>query len=191
MKIEILFSSFLLVLFLFLLNTLIILGFLKLNPSFLINNHSYQPQHEQILNYLLSGDDKNLKVALPQGEFSHIKDVRTLIAKIPLTLFLIIAVSSYLAKKYQNISIIEVLKYSILILLLLSLVGAFFFMPLFTVFHQIFFPQGNWAFLADSILIQLYPESFWIKSVTGTSTIALLELITVFIISMKRTLTRD
>ena len=31
----------------------------------------------------------------------------------------------------------------------------------FTLFHEIFFPGGNWAFPADSNLIRLYPEPFW------------------------------
>ena len=31
----------------------------------------------------------------------------------------------------------------------------------FELFHRIFFPGGNWAFPADSLLIQLYPYAFW------------------------------
>ncbi|MBI4451352.1 DUF1461 domain-containing protein [Candidatus Woesearchaeota archaeon] len=31
----------------------------------------------------------------------------------------------------------------------------------FTAFHKLFFPQGNWQFPLDSMLIQLYPEQFW------------------------------
>lgn len=31
----------------------------------------------------------------------------------------------------------------------------------FTLFHEIFFPGGNWAFPAQSNLIRLYPEPFW------------------------------
>lgn len=34
----------------------------------------------------------------------------------------------------------------------------------FTEFHNLFFPQGNWAFSADSTLIRLYPEQFWIDA---------------------------
>lgn len=34
----------------------------------------------------------------------------------------------------------------------------------FTEFHNLFFPQGNWAFPADSALIRLYPEQFWIDA---------------------------
>jgi integral membrane protein (TIGR01906 family) len=35
------------------------------------------------------------------------------------------------------------------------------FEKLWILFHAIFFPQGNWAFAPDSILITLYPEGFW------------------------------
>lgn len=38
------------------------------------------------------------------------------------------------------------------------LVGFQVFFPLF---HQVFFPQGNWAFPETSTLIQLFPELFW------------------------------
>jgi integral membrane protein (TIGR01906 family) len=35
------------------------------------------------------------------------------------------------------------------------------FERLFTGFHHIFFPQGNWQFPADSLLITLFPEQFF------------------------------
>lgn len=31
----------------------------------------------------------------------------------------------------------------------------------FELFHRVFFPGGNWAFPADSLLIRLYPYPFW------------------------------
>ncbi|MDQ3098397.1 MAG: DUF1461 domain-containing protein [bacterium] len=161
MKFNSLFLSVLLLVGLFLLNSLITLVIMKANPVLLITNHSYQSQHEQIINYLLTGNEQQLNKYLTHTEFIHIKDVRTLVAKIPLTLFLLIAVSSYLVKHHQNVSIKEVIKYSIISLFGLFLIGALLFMPLFTLFHQTLFPQGNWAFPSDSILIQLYPEQFW------------------------------
>src|SRR3989339_1703717 len=36
----------------------------------------------------------------------------------------------------------------------------------FVGFHQLFFPQGNWAFPADSYLLEIYPEPFW-QRMTG------------------------
>ena len=35
------------------------------------------------------------------------------------------------------------------------------FDTVFTLFHEIFFPGGNWSFPADSNLILVYPEAFW------------------------------
>ena len=43
-------------------------------------------------------------------------------------------------------------------------VGAFLdFTKLWILFHVFFFPQGNWAFAANSTLITLYPESFFMQ----------------------------
>lgn len=45
--------------------------------------------------------------------------------------------------------------------IVLGLFAAFAFDAAFTLFHEIFFPGGNWSFPADSNLIRLYPEPFW------------------------------
>jgi integral membrane protein (TIGR01906 family) len=43
-----------------------------------------------------------------------------------------------------------------------GLVGVLAFDPLFELFHQVFFPQGDWAFDPGSQrLVQLYPFRFW------------------------------
>lgn len=42
----------------------------------------------------------------------------------------------------------------------------------FTLFHEIFFPGGNWAFPADSNLIGLYPEPFWELSAAALGVLA-------------------
>jgi hypothetical protein len=38
------------------------------------------------------------------------------------------------------------------------------FNPLFTFFHQLFFPQGNFSFPVESLLIQSFPPMFWLLS---------------------------
>jgi integral membrane protein (TIGR01906 family) len=46
--------------------------------------------------------------------------------------------------------------------LAIGAVGAIAFAQLFTLFHQVFFPGGNWAFdPATQRLVQLYPLAFW------------------------------
>ena len=43
----------------------------------------------------------------------------------------------------------------------LGVIGSFAFEPAFELFHEIFFPGGNWAFGPTSRMIRLYPETFW------------------------------
>lgn len=45
----------------------------------------------------------------------------------------------------------------IILFLLLS------FNTAFTIFHLLFFPQGNWIFPADSLLIQTFPLAFFVR----------------------------
>ncbi len=58
--------------------------------------------------------------------------------------------------KYGGISVITVE----LILFLLVLIS---FKSSFTAFHYLFFPQGNWMFPVDSLLIQTFPVQFFVK----------------------------
>jgi hypothetical protein len=48
-----------------------------------------------------------------------------------------------------------------------GVVGAFAFEPLFVLFHEVFFPGGNWEFPADSNMIRLYPYPFWQLTAAG------------------------
>jgi uncharacterized membrane protein len=43
----------------------------------------------------------------------------------------------------------------------IGIAAAVAFDPLFLLFHEMFFPQGNFLFGADSNLIRLYPEWYW------------------------------
>jgi hypothetical protein len=53
------------------------------------------------------------------------------------------------------------------------------FDPLFLLFHEVFFPQGNFLFAPDSNLIRLYPEWYWqgITAGVGLSFIAVALLV--------------
>jgi len=43
----------------------------------------------------------------------------------------------------------------------IAVVAAIAFDPLFLLFHEVFFPQGNFLFGPDSNLIALYPDPYW------------------------------
>jgi integral membrane protein (TIGR01906 family) len=50
---------------------------------------------------------------------------------------------------------------------LLGVMGLVDFEGLFARFHGVFFESGTWTFSSDSLLIQLFPEPFWIVSAVG------------------------
>jgi len=69
------------------------------------------------------------------------------------------------------------------IVLLIGLVGLLSFNFAFDIFHEIFFPQGNWQFPADSAMIIMFPIEFfmtatWIIVGVGVGFAALLHLVT-------------
>jgi uncharacterized membrane protein len=56
----------------------------------------------------------------------------------------------------------------------------------FTLFHEIVFPGGNWAFSADSLLIRLYPEQFWELTAAALGILASLGALVVWLVARRR-----
>lgn len=55
---------------------------------------------------------------------------------------------------------------SLILITILVLFTSLNFHQSFTIFHEIFFPQGNWAFPANSLIITLFPQDFFISITT-------------------------
>jgi len=61
------------------------------------------------------------------------------------------------------------------VVIVVAAVGLVAFEPLFTLFHEVFFPGGGWAFdPATQRLVQLYPFAFWQVAAAGFGLIALI-----------------
>jgi integral membrane protein (TIGR01906 family) len=45
---------------------------------------------------------------------------------------------------------------------------------LFTTFHSLFFEAGSWTFPSDSLLIQLFPEAFWVVAAAAWAALVLI-----------------
>lgn len=60
------------------------------------------------------------------------------------------------------------------ILVALLVIGLLGWEPLFTAFHQLFFPQGNWQFRMSDTLIRLYPPQFWVDAALAIAILTLL-----------------
>lgn len=127
-----------------------------------------------------------------QNEISHLEDVRSLINRIFIILyistflFLIFSALLLFEKKlprfFRNISITALSASSFVLGLLLMLYFLGNNFPyLFENFHQVFFPQGNWQFPQGSLIITIFPfgffYEFFFKLLTGSFIISIVLLI--------------
>lgn len=116
-----------------------------------------------------TGADNTL--AFTEAEVNHMHDVKWVL------LVAIIAVAAlFLLTLFSSISLRErspgTIRRSLFsgawitlgLIAVLGVMGSFNWEWLFTTFHQVFFPQGNWEFSVRSSLIRLYPPQFWIDA---------------------------
>jgi len=108
-------------------------------------------------------------------EASHLNDVKNiiwvifavyLIIIIVLLIYFLCMIKNRIKNHAKIMKLKNILKMSAvfttgLIVLLSAVFVSFNFF--FDLFHKIFFPQGNWMFPANSLLITLFPEIFFIK----------------------------
>ncbi len=114
-------------------------------------------------------------VFFTSSEVSHLNDVsriftagRVVISVLAITGFLYL-IGSILSDTFDGLSYRQSAKILIGTVVVLVL-GLVFFQTFFPLFHKVFFPQGNWAFPENSMLIQLFPELFW-QLMLGAATV--------------------
>ncbi|MFA6088742.1 MAG: DUF1461 domain-containing protein [Candidatus Woesearchaeota archaeon] len=126
------------------------------------NNSTLLEVDKNITRYI-TGLDNTLDVPFNQKEQSHMIDVKKLI--IIEQVLTIILLLSFLAicvtGQFEFFKHIKISFFIMIIILLMVLLMSRAFDFIFTVFHKIFFPQGNWQFPADSLMIQTYQEQFF------------------------------
>ncbi len=123
------------------------------------------PSAAEGLEMLAAYDDA---YALDPDALSHLDDCYSLISvAIPMLwgIFVVfLGTFAYLyVKQRRLVAHVLIISPSVLLALLL-LFGAWAlldFNGLFTAFHHVFFPQGNWTFSYSSLLISMYPLGFW------------------------------
>ena len=135
-----------------------------------LGEQTAKEQNRNTINFLLGKEE--LKGNYTEAEKEHMLDVKniyTTINIISLICLLIIVLSIiYFTKNKEEKQIILSLKFSsitiLIIGILLIILTLFNFQNTFTAFHNIFFPQGNWLFPYNSLLIILYPNKFFINT---------------------------
>ncbi len=107
--------------------------------------------------------------ALSSEALSHLDDVNEVISSLRMPLLGITLIAAFCLMGLVYMFGAKPAGWSLLIagcatLGLFALVGlwaAFGFDGFFAVLHGLFFSEGTWTFPADSLLIQMYPQGFW------------------------------
>jgi len=209
MKTKKVISSILLILLI--LNTTLIL-FLAPFRFYIFNENFYQKEFSNldIYNKIPDADKRasdlinffNDKSTLDnqfytQDEISHLKDVKKLINKTIIFFYssvfieiLLLTLLYHKSKVRFKKDIRRIFKTSSAVIIIVSLLIyllSFKFDFLFTRFHRIFFPQGNWQFSADSNLINLFPQSFFYdffyQTILISAAISLLIFVSILLLS--------
>ncbi len=139
-----------------------LLGSYKTTLFFLEKNSAQQ----ETFNFL--EDNSELTLPYTENEKEHLVDVKNVMRKVDwfflgLTFILFIFLFyNYFQKKIKLKDALCASWVSLVSILLFGICILFFFPLLFTFFHEIFFPQGNWIFPSDSLLIQTFSIDFFI-----------------------------
>jgi len=131
-----------------------------------------------LLSTKLSADQQKVfdflrnKADLPEdyttSEKSHLLDVKKVMQKTDYVFYFVFFISAFIIiYYYKNKQMLkEILYYSgfitltIIVIILLGIIINFNFM--FEIFHLLLFPQGNWQFPLESLLIRTFPLDFFV-----------------------------
>ncbi|MBI2112781.1 DUF1461 domain-containing protein [Candidatus Woesearchaeota archaeon] len=116
----------------------------------------------------ISADLNELNFNYTSAELSHLNDVKKVMRMVDFffyfSLIVIILMLTYYRKEKEEL--VTLLYYGGITTLVtlgsIFILSLLFFNQLFTLFHLLFFPQGNWIFPVDSLLIQTFPLDFFI-----------------------------
>lgn len=101
-----------------------------------------------------------------EDEICHLTDVRVIMGPALLLTFilapLIMGSIAYGRNTIFVRSSLFIAGFSSIIIPILILVFVVtLFEPTFVLFHEIFFPQGNWEFYSGTLIISTFPQAFW------------------------------
>jgi integral membrane protein (TIGR01906 family) len=98
-------------------------------------------------------------------EVSHLEDVKQVMNGIDYVSYGLLLILTLIITYYKK-NLTKLFRYggiatcsTLALLLLLNFLN---FNTLFTYFHKLFFPQGNWQFPVDSFILQTFPLEFFI-----------------------------
>ncbi len=152
------------------------------------SNNTYFFEIDKNVTEYITGFSQELNVDFSDNEKSHMKDVRNLIL-IQQFIFIVLLITFFVLVYKRKIKLNQIKKSTLIILFIgfLSLIILLFFNIFFTFFHLLLFPQGNWQFSSDSLMIQVYQQSFFRSFFIITIILSLfISVIIHFIVGIKR-----
>ena len=131
---------------------------------------------EQVRAFVIDGEGDTLpstvdgRSGFDAGAVSHLIDVRRVLSAAKLFTGLItllvtiwIAVQLRRRKLAEISTVLRAGTVATIVLVVVAVIAAVSnFESFFTAFHQLFFRSGTWTFPSDSLLIQTFPEPFWV-----------------------------
>ena len=124
-------------------------------------------EHGAILAFLCNPFSKMETLSfLTPDEISHLVDVRWLLVKGAVLLAALLALLPWSMRRLRDALRKTARTAAFLIVTMFGAAALGTLLTGFTdgwsYFHAVFFPQGNWAFPATSVLITLYPETYFL-----------------------------
>lgn len=118
------------------------------------------------IEYATKGTPNQADIFFTQAEVSHLQDVANIYKRIRMSTGILatascVALLLFLQRGAFHAGAFHLARNILVCLVLLLALALFVFPFFFLLFHEVAFPQGNWAFPENSILIQLFPETFW------------------------------
>lgn len=146
-----------------------------------------------------SGEQESLPDVFGEDEQSHLVDVKVLLNKarsvLALLIILWLSYNFYALYRREFAIVAGNLIAGGLVTIALTVFFVFvalFFQRGFILFHTVFFPQGNWQFPMDSVLIRLFPRDFFFDlfklGIARTAMLGLLSLSIGFVIKKTKVL---
>ena len=143
--------------------------FLMANYLTLLYSGNYSEKTAEVMSYVLGKEP--LPDEFSADEKSHLEDVKELISSSIRLFYAIIAILlCILVLLAESGSFSKNLKHSILFaaIFVISIAAASLFISqnftfFFSQFHSLFFTEGSWLFPANSALITIFPESFFLN----------------------------
>lgn len=96
------------------------------------------------------------------AEQRHLLDVHWLFVSGGVVTGLVISCAVLIERHTVRLWVAGMYRKTAVAITLFSFSGFFFFESIFMLFHVVFFPQGNYAFPVDSVIIQTFPPAFWL-----------------------------